>query len=174
MILANFKPFFPYIKRYRREMTIGMIALLVTDITGLAIPWLLKEFIDLLPEDPSQSLLIRYSALLFFFACIQAVSRFGWRRYMFGPSRKVEFDILNSLFARFLKLDKNYFQQQKIGDLMSRATNDIRAVRDFVGIGLLIMVDSLVVIIACMILMAYLNPKLMMVVVRKSDQRWSE
>jgi ATP-binding cassette subfamily B protein len=164
MILPNFKPFFPYIKRYRREIIIGLIALLVTDLTGLAIPWLLKNFIDLLPEDPSQSLLIRYSALLFLFASIQAVSRFGWRHYMFGTSRRVEFDILNSLFARFLKLDKNYFQQQKIGDLMSRATNDIRAVRDFVGLGLLIMVDSLVVIIACVILMAYLHPKLMMVV----------
>ena len=79
MILANFKPFFPYIKRYRREITIGLIALLAADLTGLVIPWLLKEFIDLLPENPSQSLLIRYSALLFFVACIQAVSRFGWQ-----------------------------------------------------------------------------------------------
>ena len=47
---------------------------------------------------------------------------------------------------------------------MSRSTNDIRAVRDFIGLGLLIMVDSLVMIIACMILMAFLHPQLMMMV----------
>ena len=164
MVSHKIKSFLPYLARYRREIGIGMAALLVTDFAGLAIPWLLKGFVDVLPQDPSQSLLIQYAAWLFLFASIQAVSRFGWRRYLFGPSRKVEFDILNSLFSKFLTLDKAYFQNQKIGDLMSRATNDIRAVRDFFGLGLLIMVDSLVVIVCCVGLMSILHPRLTLLV----------
>jgi ATP-binding cassette subfamily B protein len=160
MFLERFKSFLPYVARYRREIAIGMAALLVTDFAGLAIPWLLKEFVDLLPDNPTESVLLRYAALLFLFASIQAVSRFGWRRFLFGPSRKVEFDILNSLFAKFLTLDKTYYQSRKIGDLMSRATNDLRAVRDFVGLGLLILVDSVVVIVSCLCLMIILHPRL--------------
>lgn len=158
MIPEKIKPFLPFMAKYRREMAVGMTALLMTDIAGLAIPWLLKEFIDLLPKDPSRSLLLKYAGLLFLTSVFLAVGRYGWRKYMFGPSRKVEFDILNKLFAHFLTLDKYFFHRQKIGDLISRATNDLRSVRDFVGLGLLILVDSTVVIISCVCLMVWINP----------------
>ncbi|MFQ5451111.1 MAG: ABC transporter ATP-binding protein [Nitrospinaceae bacterium] len=158
------KAFWPYLAGYRREMAVGIMALLVTDLAGLVIPWLLKEFIDLLPKDPSGSTLVKYSGWLVLAAGVQALSRFGWRKFLFGPSRKVEFDILNRLFSHLLTLDKFFFQQHKIGDLMSRATNDLRAVRDFAGLGLLILVDSTVVIISCVCLMSVINPGLTLLV----------
>jgi len=164
MIPEKIRPFLPFMAKYRREMAVGMAALFMTDITGLVIPWLLKEFIDLLPEDPSQSHLLKYAGLLFLTSMVLAVGRYGWRKYMFGPSRKVEFDILNKLFAHFLTLDKFYFHRQKIGDLISRSTNDLRAVRDFVGLGLLILMDSTVVIIGCVSLMVWINPGLTLTV----------
>ena len=145
-------------------MAIGMTALLMTDLAGLVIPWLLKEFVDLLPQDPSRSVLLKYAGLLFATSTFLAVGRYGWRKYLFGPSRKAEFDILNKLFAHFLTLDKFYFQRQKMGDLISRATNDLRSVRDFIGLGLLVLVDATVVIIACVSLMVWINPGLTMVV----------
>ncbi|VAX28624.1 Lipid A export ATP-binding/permease protein MsbA [hydrothermal vent metagenome] len=164
MIPEKIKPLLPFMARYKREMAVGLAAILMTDITALVIPWLLKEFIDLLPEDPSQSHLLKYAGLLFLTSVVLAVGRYGWRKYMFGPSRKVEFDILNKLFAHFLILDKYYFHRQKIGDLISRSTNDLRSVRDFVGLGLLILVDSTVVIIGCVCLMVWINPGLTLMV----------
>ena len=164
MFLKKIQVFLPCMAKYKREMAIGMAALLVTDSAGLVIPWLLKTFVDLLPKDPSRAVLLRYAGLLFLTSVILAVGRYGWRKYLFGPSRKVEFDILNRLFAHLLTLDKSYFQRQKVGDLMSRATNDLRAVRDFVGLGLLILVDSTVVTIACVGLMVFINPALTLAV----------
>ncbi len=164
MIPEKIKPFLPFMAKYRREMAVGLTALLVTDLAGLVIPWLLKNFIDLLPKDPSRSILLKYAGLLFLTSVFLAVGRYGWRKYMFGPSRKVEFDILNKLFAHFLTLDKFYFHRQKIGDLISRATNDLRSVRDFVGLGLLILLDSTVVIISCVCLMTWINPGLTLAV----------
>ena len=164
MIPEKIRPFLPFMAKYRREMAIGMTALLATDLAALIIPWLLKEFVDLLPKDPTRSLLLKYAGLLFATSVFLAVGRYGWRKYCFGPSRKAEFDILNQLFAHFLTLDKFYFQRQKMGDLISRATNDLRSVRDFIGLGLLILVDSTVVIIACVCLMVWINPGLTMVV----------
>jgi ATP-binding cassette, subfamily B, multidrug efflux pump len=164
MIPKKIQPFLPFMAKYRREMAIGMAALLVTDLAGLVIPWLLKEFVDLLPKDPSRSVLLKYAGLLFATSVFLAIGRYGWRKYLFGPSRKAEFDILNQLFSKFLTLDTFYYQRQKMGDLISRATNDLRSVRDFIGLGLLVLVDATVVIIACVSLMIWINPGLTMVV----------
>lgn len=138
----------------------GVAALLVTDLLGLMIPWFLKTVIDLLPQRPSGDALLGYAAILFLAAMGQGLCRFGWRKYLFGPSRKVEFDILSRLMSHFLILDKAYYQTQKIGDLMSRATNDLRSLREFVGMAVLVLVDSQVVIFSCICLMIYINPLL--------------
>ena len=162
MFLKTIKSFLPYLSTYRREIGIGIIALLITDLAGLVIPWLLKQFIDVLPNNPTSSLLAKYAGFLFLAALVQAVSRFGWRKYLFGPSRKIEFDILNNLFRKMQSLDNTWYLKQKAGDLMSRGANDLRAVKDFLGLGFLIMIDSFVVIIACVTLMLYINPRLTM------------
>ena len=164
MIFKRIKPYLPYMHKYRREITIGITALLMADLAGLVIPWLLKMVVDALPNNPSSSDLAAFGGMLFAVAIVQAMSRFGWRKFLFGPSRKVEFDISNNLFSHFMLLDRAWFLKQKIGDLMSRATNDLRAVRDFVGLGLLILVDCMVVILSCVGLMLWINPSLTLVV----------
>ena len=160
MFWIRFKNFLPSLIFYKTEMTIGLVALLFTDVVGLVIPWLLKNVIDRLPHRPSSSELLTYGGVLFLAAGFQGLFRFGWRKYLFGPSRKIERDILNKLFDHFLKLDLIFFQNWKVGDLMSRATNDLRAVRDFMGLGLLILFDCFVVIVSCVGLMFYINPQL--------------
>jgi ATP-binding cassette, subfamily B, multidrug efflux pump len=160
MIISQLKIFVSYLKAYRNEMLVGMVALILTDIIGLSIPWILKQFIDKLPSKPSNEELLVFAGLLGLAATFQGLFRFGWRKYIFGPSRKVEFDIVNDLFGHFLKLDSSFYQKLKIGDLLSRATNDIRSVRDFLGLGLLVLADCFVVIISCFALMIYISPKL--------------
>ena len=164
MLLNTLRPFLPFLYKYRREVAIGMAALLLTDVAQLAIPWILKVFVDVLPQKPESATLLKYTGLLFLVAVVQAVSRFGWRKYLFGPSRKIEIDILNSLFSHFLTLDQAYYQNQKIGDLMSRATNDLRAVRDFMGLGLLILADCIVVIVSSIGLMLLISSQLTLMV----------
>ena len=158
--MKRIRAFIPYIKAYRWEIMIGVVALMATDAIALVIPWLLKSFIDLLPQKPSGSELGWYAGLLILIALGQGVSRFGWRKYLFGPSRKIEVDILNNLFRHMQSLDKTFFQSHKVGDLMSRATNDLRAVKDFIGLGLLVALDAVVVITACVALMIYIHPRL--------------
>jgi len=164
MIFKRIKPYLPYMYKYRREMAIGIAALLMADLAGLVIPWLLKMVIDVLPNNPSSSDLAGFGGMFFAVAIVQALSRFGWRKFLFGPSRKVEFDISNNLFSHLMLLDRAWFLKQKIGDLISRATNDLRAVRDFVGLGLLILVDCMVVILSCVGLMLWINPSLTLAV----------
>jgi len=151
------KTFFPYVRKYRQEFLLGIGALIITDTMTLLVPWLIKEFIDVIPEKPPEAVLLRYVMYLFSISLVLVFGRFGWRKYMFGLSRKIEFDILNDLFNHLLSLDRLWYQKQKTGDLMSRATNDLRAVRDFFGLGVLILIDAVFVIIMAVIMMSWIN-----------------
>ena len=151
------KTFFPYVHKYREEFLLGIGALIITDAMTLLVPWLIKEFIDVLPGKPTEQVLLKYVIYLFSISLVLVLGRFGWRKYMFGLSRKIEFDILNDLFNHLLALDRLWYQKQKTGDLMSRATNDLRAVREFFGLGVLILIDAIFVIIMAVVMMSWIN-----------------
>ena len=143
-------------------MAIGIAALIITDSMTLVVPWLIKEFIDVLPGKPSSELLLKYVFLLLGVSLFLVAGRYGWRVYMFGASRKIEFDILNRLFEHLLILDRTWYLKQKTGDIMSRATNDLRAVREFFGLGVLILIDAVFVIFAAVGMMSWINFDLML------------
>ncbi len=155
--MNNLKSFLPYVSKYRREFLLGILALIVTDAMTLVVPWLIKEFIDIISGKPAKEQILKYVLLLFLISLGLMVGRYGWRKYMFGLSRKIEFDILNDLFKHLLGLDRLWYQKQKTGDLMSRATNDLRAVREFFGLGVLILIDAVFVIIMAVVMMSFIN-----------------
>ena len=158
--MNNLKSFFPYIRKYCREFVFGIVALIVADCMTLVVPWLIKEFVDILPQKPASDQFLKYVFFLFMISLILVVGRYGWRKYMFGLSRKIEFDILNDLFSHLLSLDRLWYQKQKTGDLMSRATNDLRAVREFFGLGILILIDAVFVIVMAVTMMVWINAEL--------------
>lgn len=158
--MKNLKSFLPYISKYRGEFLLGIFALIITDVMTLFVPWLIKEFIDSLSGNLAKEQLLKYVVFLFLISLGLIVGRFGWRKYMFGLSRKIEFDILNDLFQHLLSLDRLWYQKQKTGDLMSRATNDLRAVREFFGLGVLIFIDAVFVIIMAVFMMSLINIEL--------------
>ena len=158
--MNNLKALLPYVRKYYREFLFGIVALIVADCMTLMVPWLIKEFVDILPQKPSTEELLKYVLFLFLISLVLVVGRYGWRKYMFGLSRKIEFDILNDLFSHLLSLDRMWYQKQKTGDLMSRATNDLRAVREFFGVGVLILIDAVFVIVMAVSMMFWINAEL--------------
>ncbi|MEK9629101.1 MAG: ABC transporter ATP-binding protein [Nitrospinota bacterium] len=155
--MKHLKTFFPYIQKYRREFFWGTFALIVTDAMTLVVPWLLKEFVDSLSGKPTDGQLLEYVFFLLLISLVLMVGRYGWRNFLFTLSRKIEFDILNDLFKHLLSLDRLWYQNQKTGDLMSRATNDLRSVREFFGLGLLILIDAVFVIVMAVSMMGFIN-----------------
>lgn len=155
--MNNLKSFLPYVSKYRRELLLGILALIITDAMTLVVPWLIKDFIDIISVKPEKAQILKYVLLLFLISLGLMGGRYWWRKYMFGLSRKIEFDILNDLFQHLLGLDRLWYQKQKTGDLMSRATNDLRAVREFFGLGILILIDAVFVIIMAVIMMSFIN-----------------
>src|SRR5690606_36238703 len=106
----------------------------VANAFSLATPWLIKEAIDSL-EGPGadRPVLARYSLLIVGAALIGGGARYGMRELLNGVSRRVEFDLRNHLFDHLLRLDSGFYARMPTGELMSRATNDVAAVRMVAG-----------------------------------------
>jgi ATP-binding cassette subfamily B multidrug efflux pump len=147
------------IERYRRFLILGVLSLVATDLAGMWLPWLIKEGIDAsLARGLSSRSLLKYPALILGAAAIQGFFRYCWRVNIHGFSRRSEADMRDLVFAHLQKLPLSYFQHTKTGDLMSRLTNDIQAVRELMGFGSLAIVDSLVVVVFSLTLMITIDP----------------
>lgn len=149
-----------YIKKYKRELMLGIAALIITDLLGLFTPWLIKCAIDSLKSIKTSEILVKYASLIVGVVIVQAVFRFYWRKYIFGFSRKVEYDLRNDYFRHLQQLSASFFIRTKIGDLMSRATNDLNEVKEFLGLGSMITVDSIVTISTSLTMMCVINLRL--------------
>ena len=147
------------IDRYRAFLILGILSLIATDLAGMALPWLIKGGIDsALYRSGESASLLRYPLMILGAAVLQGFFRYCWRINVHGFSRRCEADLRDRVFAHLQKLPLNYFQHTKTGDLMSRMTNDIQAVRELMGFGSLAIVDAMVVIIFSVTLMITIDP----------------
>jgi len=133
--------------------------LVVTDVCGLAIPWLTKDALDtFLADERREIALWKYPAMIVAAACFQGIFRYFWRTRIFGFSRNIEWDFRNAIFAHLQRLPLTYFQHTKTGDLMSRLTNDMVSFREMLGVGAMAAIDAVIVISTSLILMVVIDP----------------
>ncbi|MDP2602758.1 MAG: ABC transporter ATP-binding protein [Deltaproteobacteria bacterium] len=138
---------------------LGVLSLVATDFAGMALPWLIKEGIDsVLNKGAPMPSPFKYPLLLLAAAAVQGLFRYCWRINIHGFSRRCEAELRDRVFAHLQKLPVSYFQHTKTGDLMSRLTNDIHAVRELMGFGSLAIVDALVVLVFSLGLMIAIDP----------------
>src|SRR5579875_2231227 len=150
----------PYLARYKGRYVAGFAALLIAQVVGIIIPLIIKAGIDGMRRRVSGSELLLIAGLILGVALIKAVFQFWMRWILIGISRDVEYDLRNDLFAHLMRLSQRYFNETRTGDLMSKLTNDLSAVRNLVGPGIMYSATTLVVGAASLSLMAHLDWRL--------------
>jgi ATP-binding cassette subfamily B multidrug efflux pump len=158
-----FRRLLPYALRYRRRFLIGFACVLVTNAIGLLSPWILKYAIDDLNIGVTRAKLGFYALLLLAVAILGGIFRFLMRRVIIGISREIEYDIRNDFVARLQQLEAGYFQARRTGDLMSRATNDLNAVRMMVGPAVMYSSSTFLVFIVAIVLMLTIDARLTLI-----------
>jgi len=136
---------FRYLGVYRRQLLIGGICLVVTDLLLQVNPWILKLAIDSLQAGTGRRRLFLLAAFLVLVTMVGGVFRFLMRRIMIGVSRKIEFDMRGDFFSHLEKLSQSFYNRNHTGDLMALATNDLNAVRSLVGPGVMYSLNTVVV-----------------------------
>jgi ATP-binding cassette subfamily B protein len=150
--LKEFRSLLPYLSRYRVRYILGFLCLIMVDAAQIIIPQLIARAIDLVSSGEAggsaapDSLRRIFSLGLCMIAVMAVISvgRFLWRYFIHGSSRRIETEMRERLFDHLLTLSYDYYQKNKIGDLMARSINDLNAVRMSIGMGLVAMVDFIV------------------------------
>jgi len=135
--------------------------LIVVDVLQLIIPRIIKWAVDdLTAFNIDAARLLSYALLMVGIAVLVGIFRYIWRRCLLGTSRRVEEGLRNTLFNHLQTLSASYFDNVKTGDLMAHATNDIQQIRMATGMGMVAINDAIVLGLAAIGFMAYINIKL--------------
>ena len=144
-----------YYLKYGPILLLGIFALLVVDFFQLKIPELYemviagagsgKVLVDGVEYDFTvEFVLEEICAPMIIIILFMVVGRFLWRICFFGSGIKVETDLRSRMFDRCKDLSQEYYQHNKVGNLMSLFTNDLETVQDCFGSGILMFFDALV------------------------------
>ncbi|MCY4078021.1 MAG: ABC transporter transmembrane domain-containing protein, partial [Acidobacteria bacterium] len=156
----------PFLLRYRRRFAAGAVFLVCTTAIQVVTPWVLKYAIDELEagiaarDAAAGGRLGLYAAAIVGMACAAGVCRFLMRRIIIGASREIEYDLRNAFFAHLERLPPAWFQAHRTGDLMSRATNDLSAVRMMAGPAVMYTATTSITFVASVVLMLSISPRL--------------
>ena len=161
--MSPFRRLLPYVLRYRRDFLVGLVCVVITTAIQLLSPWVLKYAIDDLNTSVTRRKLVLYAALLLAIGCVGAVFRFLMRRIIIGASRHIEYDVRNAFFARLQEMPIGYYHARRTGDLMSRATNDLNAVRMMIGPAVMYSANTILVFIVAIILMSSIDGRLTLI-----------
>ena len=159
-ILKNNLAYRVFIKKYKKYFIYGVISLIVVDIINIIPPLLIKEVVDTLTSSGSITKILYISGIYILISLVQGIGRYLWRMNFIGTAFRCEYDLRMSFFKHIETMSQSFFQKYKTGDLMSRATNDLTAVRMAVGPGMLIGFDALFYFILIPPIVIYLSPKL--------------
>jgi ATP-binding cassette subfamily B protein len=151
--LKEYRSLFPYFHRFRYRYTFGIFCLIIVDAAQIAIPQFLRVAIDLISSGVFQWLqIIVFSLYMTGAMTLVSSGRFLWRYFINGSSRRIEAELREKLFDHLQKLSWDFYQKNKIGDLMARSINDLHAVRMALGMGLVALFDSVFMAAAILII----------------------
>jgi ATP-binding cassette, subfamily B, multidrug efflux pump len=149
-----------YVLRYRTAFSFGLACVVITRAVALAAPIVLGRAIDDLTAGVTPLKLAVYGALLLGIGLIGGVFLFLQRRILIGASRDIEYDMRNDFFAHLQTLPLGYFQANRTGDLMSRATNDLNAVRMMIGPSIMYSANTLLTFVVALSVMVSIDARL--------------
>jgi ATP-binding cassette subfamily B protein len=162
-MVPAFRRLLPYLFRYKRHFLIGLACVVVTTAIQLLSPWVMRYAIDDLTQGVTRAKLGFYALVLLGIALVGGLFRFLMRRIIIGASRYIEYDLRNDFFAHLERLPLGYFQAHRTGDLMSRATNDLNAVRMMIGPAIMYSANTAILFVVAITLMLTIDAHLTLI-----------
>jgi ABC-type multidrug transport system fused ATPase/permease subunit len=134
-----------YLKKYAREYIVAIIALQTVAVLNLVPFWLIGRVVDEISEGSltSSVLTINLAGILVSGFVMYAL-RYAWQNKLYGASIAITRELRRDLFRKLSTLPPSFYSRRSTGDLMAHATNDLNALEETTGMGIMTMVDSLI------------------------------
>ncbi|TFG65923.1 MAG: ABC transporter ATP-binding protein [Gemmatimonadales bacterium] len=158
--MNHLRSLLPYYRPYLRGVIAGLVLVVLSNVFTIAGPFLLKLAIDSITVSLSPDVMLTYALLIVGAAILSGITRYGMRQLLNSISRRIETDLRNDLFGHLLRLSPEFYDRWRTGDLMSRATNDVLAVRQVAGPAIMYLVNTAAVSAFALVLMIWISPTL--------------
>ncbi len=131
--MEELKKFTRYFSPYKWHVITGVVFILFSMGLGLLIPYFVGQAIDDLSQNITWDKIVYYPVLILSINFLSGIFLFWQRRLLINASRHIEYDMRRDFYASLVDQPLEYFQNNRVGDLMARATNDLSAIRQIVG-----------------------------------------
>jgi ATP-binding cassette, subfamily B, multidrug efflux pump len=152
-MLKSLSTLWPYVKRYRAGLLLGMGALVMKDILGAILPLILRSGVDSLTHGFRLQLILELAGFLVGVSLLKSLFQYWMRVIIIGISRDIEFNLRNDLFAHLVGLSQEFYGRYRTGDIMARSTNDLNAVRMMLGPGIMYWTETTLTLILAVAIM---------------------
>ncbi|EOI7545660.1 ABC transporter ATP-binding protein [Enterococcus hirae] len=134
-----------FFKQEKKHYVIGVFSLLCVALVQLVPPKVIGIIIDeIADKNLSMRFIVFWIAVLIGSAILQYLFRFIWRVNIWGSAARLEKELRQRLFIHFTRMDSMFYQKYRTGDLMAHATNDLNAIQNVAGAGILTFADSVI------------------------------
>jgi ATP-binding cassette, subfamily B, multidrug efflux pump len=152
-----------YFANYRLLLIAGGVCVIGSSAFSLVKPLIIGSAVNELTSEFGRSTMLRYAGLVVGASAIQGIFLFLQRRILIGASRRIEFDMRDDFYRHLQSLPLSFYQQQRTGDLMSRATNDLASVRMLAGPAVMHSFSSLLVVVGAFAMMLQIDRTLALI-----------
>ncbi|MDQ6671074.1 MAG: ABC transporter transmembrane domain-containing protein, partial [Chloroflexota bacterium] len=158
-----------YAGRHRRLAVLAYGSLFIATAAQLVVPQFVQNIIDAVVsggtgQSGAAQALVAAMVAIVLFSVVRAIFAFGQQYNAERISQNVAFDLRNELFAKIQRLSFSYHDRNQTGQLMIRATDDVEKVRLFIGQGLVIALQSVVLLVATLLVLWFTNASLTLVI----------
>ena len=122
-----------YCAPYKGSIMIGVACIAVSMAFGMFVPYMVGVAVDDLASEITWQKVVYYPLVILGINAVSGIFLFFQRRLIINTSRHIEYDMREEFYASVVDQSLDYFHENRVGDLMARATNDLGAVRQIVG-----------------------------------------
>jgi len=158
-----------YVGNQRRSALIAYGALVIATVAQLAVPQVVQNMIDAVTRADAnlavaERVILNGAGLILLFAVLRGVFSFLQAFMSESTSQGLAFDLRNAIFEKIQRLSFSYYDQNQTGQLMVRATDDVERLRTFIAQGLIMSVQSFLLLGGAIVVLAFTNLRLTLVV----------
>jgi len=150
----------PYLLRYKRHLGEGFVYIILTNIFAVTGPRYIGSAVDAMQGSFRIGDIAGFAALYVLFALLSGIFLFLVRQKIIVTSRHIEYDLKNDYYRHLQQLPRSFYDRTSTGELISRGTNDLNAVRDFLGPGIMYSINTFFRLFFAIIAMLALSPTL--------------
>lgn len=158
--MKHFRPLLPYLLRYRKRLIAGFIYIVVTNLLAVIAPKYIGMAIDGMKGSFGIDDILRPVALYLLLTALSGYFLYLVRQRIIVASRQIEYDLKNDYYQHLQQLPRSFFNGTSTGELISRGTNDLNAIREFLGPGIMYSISTFFRLLFALVAMIAISPTL--------------